>query len=95
MSRDRLNRWNDIVDGLKPVVSSVVARKTATAVREDDLPPEFENDVRWDILHLCIEMEYSDIIILGGYAGLAHWYLAGHFPCGWHGTPPKGKLILY
>jgi hypothetical protein len=26
---------------------------------------------------------------------LAYWYMRGHFPCGWIGDYPRGKLVVY
>lgn len=29
------------------------------------------------------------------FAHLMKWYAKGHFPCGWEGDYPQGKLIVY
>jgi hypothetical protein len=55
----------------------------------------FENMVQWDILHVCMEAEYADVYPPGFYASQAYWYVKGHYPCGWQGEFPKGKLIIY
>lgn len=31
----------------------------------------------------------------GYYQKLIKWYQLGHWPCGWEGTFPKGKLIIF
>jgi hypothetical protein len=55
-----------------------------------------EASVRWDIIHLCMEAEYADLYPPGFFAAKGYWYVAGHFPCGWHRNFPKeGKLIIY
>ena len=51
--------------------------------------------VQWDILHVCMEAEYADVYPPGFYASQAYWYVKGHFPCGWQGEFPNGKLIVY
>lgn len=29
------------------------------------------------------------------YLGLMEWYRLGHWPCGWDGLYPEGKLVVY
>jgi hypothetical protein len=94
-STDRFNQWNDIVVELKPVTESLVQRKTADVVHENNLPKVFENTVQWDILHVCMEAEFADVYPPGFYASQAYWYVRGRFPCGWEGEFPKGRLIIF
>lgn len=88
-------KWNDIVLKIKPVVQTLVREKTDQVVGENDLPKVFVDTVDWDILHLCMESEYADVYPPGFFASQAYWYVKGHFPCGWQGDFPKGKLIVY
>jgi hypothetical protein len=62
---------------------------------EEARPRTFEDAVQWDILNVCMEAEYADIYPPGFYASQAYWYVKGHFPCGWQGNFPEGKLIMY
>ena len=94
-SMERLNQWNDIVDQIKVVTLPLVRQKIEVVVRKHGLPKVFEDTVQWDILHVCMEAELADIYQPGFYASQAYWYLKGHFPCGWEGRFPEGKLILY
>lgn len=94
-SDERLQEWNDIVDEVKAVSMALVSRKIQAVVRENRLPKVFEDVVQWDVLHACMECEYADIISLDFYANQAYWYEQGHFPCGWEGIYPEGKLIIY
>jgi hypothetical protein len=91
----RFEKWNDIVVAIKPVTQALVREKTASVVAEHDLPKVFLDTVDWDILNLCMEAEYADVYPPGFYASQAYWYLKGHFPCGWQGAFPKGKLVIY
>jgi hypothetical protein len=56
------------------------------------MPNEVISTVRWDMLHFCMECEYSDVFPPGFYASLMYWYVNGYFPCGWEGGefPKKG-----
>lgn len=94
-SRERFQQWNEVVTDLKTVTTPLVQHKVERVVHDHDLPQVFEDTVRWNILGLAVEGEYSDIVAPGYYAGLAYWYMAGHFPCGWQGSYPEGKLIVY
>jgi hypothetical protein len=42
-----------------------------------------------------MEAEYADVCPPGFFTSIAHWYLNGHFPCGWWGAFPQGKLVIY
>ena len=50
----------------------------------------------WDLMHMTLEHE---LVSLGKPHGLCSLllqaYQAGHFPCGWEGDFPEGKLIVY
>jgi hypothetical protein len=94
-SLDRWNSWNEIVEEIRPVVTALVRRKIRSMVANHNLPKVFEDTVQWDILHLCMEAEYTDVYPPGFFASQSFWYVNGHFPCGWEGPFPEGKLVLY
>jgi hypothetical protein len=94
-SPTRFNEWNDVVRGVKPAAQSLAMRKIEEVVRDNGLPKSFENCVEWDMIHLAIEAEYADVFPPAYFASQAYWYVNGHFPCGWDGRFPDGKLIVY
>jgi hypothetical protein len=94
-SAQRFERWNDIAAEIKPVAQALVRAKIKHVVEENDLPKAFVDTVDWDIVHLCMESEYADVYPPGFFASQAYWYLKGHFPCGWEGEFPGGKLVIY
>lgn len=94
-SVERFRLWNNVATELKATTVPFVRRKIESVVREQHLPTVFENMVQWDILHVCMEAEYADVFPPAYYASQAYWYVKGHFPCGWEGVFPKGKLIIY
>jgi hypothetical protein len=94
-SKERFRQWNQVVDGVKPATEALVMRKLERVVHENTLPKGFEDTVKWDVLHLCMECEYDDVYPAGFYASQAFWYVKGHFPCGWQGNFPDGKLVIY
>ena len=93
--KERFRRWNEIVREVKPSVLALVARKIEPVVREHSLPKVFGDTVNWDILHLAMEAEYADVYPPGFFASQSYWYAHGHFPCGWQGEFPAGKLVIY
>jgi hypothetical protein len=95
ISRERFRQWNVIVREMKAVTTPLVDRKIAQVVKENQLPKVFKDTVEWDILHLAMEAEYADVYEPGFFASQAYWYVQGHFPCGWEGAFPEGKLVIY
>jgi hypothetical protein len=91
----RFQSWNQVVVELKALTEPLVSRKVATVLEEHDLLKEFVDSVQWDILGACMEAEFADVQPPGFFASQAFWYVQGHFPCGWKGDFPDGRLILY
>jgi hypothetical protein len=95
-SRERFSKWNEVVVDVTPATMDLVNRKLEPVVREHDLPEMFGQSVAHDIFHLCMEAEYADVCPPAFFAGLAHWYDRGRFPCGWRGgIPPQGNPVVY
>ena len=80
---------------MKPLAQALVQEKCQQVVEENNLPQVFLDTVDWDIIGVLMEAEYADVYPPGYYASQAYWYVHGHFPCGWQGKFPKGKLIIY
>lgn len=92
---ERFKEWNSIVREVKTFTIPLVLEKTRAVVEVNGLPKGFVDTVQWDILHLCMESEFSDVFPPGFFASQAYWYVKGHFPCGWEGEFPSGKLKIY
>jgi hypothetical protein len=87
--------WNDVVKAVKPAAQQLARNKVEEVVTLHDLPKSFVDTVEWDILHLLMESEFADVYPPGFYASQAFWYEAGHFPCGWRGEFPHGRLVVF
>jgi hypothetical protein len=94
-SARRFADWNNVAAEVKGATIPLVRQKIETVVRAHNLPKTFEDCVQWDIMHVCMEAEYADVFPPGFFASQAFWYVKGHFPCGWDGDFPKGRLIIY
>jgi hypothetical protein len=94
-SKERLHLWNGLVDEVKKITRPLVDRKTAALICENDLPKIFKIQVNYDITGICMEAEYADMCPPGLFTSFGHWYINGHFPCGWQGVFPQGKQVIY
>ncbi|HEY6256972.1 MAG TPA: hypothetical protein VIY51_14390 [Xanthobacteraceae bacterium] len=94
-SEEHLRLWNDTVREVKKITGPLLDRKIATLVRENNLPRIFKVQVNYDITGFCMEAEYADVCLPGFFTNIGYWYVKGHFPCGWWGPFPEGKLVIY
>jgi hypothetical protein len=94
-STERFNQWNEVAVMLKAITIPFVQHKIEAVVGQNNLPTVFENMVQWDILGVCLESEFADLYPPGFFTSNAYWYTKGHFPCGWQGDFPQGKLMIY
>lgn len=94
-SPERFRGWNDAALEVRSHVLPMVTRKLAPILRGINPPAAFERSVRWDMIHVCMEAEFADVYPPGFFASQAYWYVSGHFPCGWEGEFPEGRLVLY
>jgi|GEM_PF-3497489 hypothetical protein len=60
---------------------------------------EFEDNVSvadaiaYDVAAAAVEISVPAVNTF--FTDLMRWYRLGHFPCGWDGQYPEGKLIVY
>ncbi len=94
-SKERFNQWNMICEIVKSFSDALVNDKIRGIMESNNIPEIFHRCVRWDILHLCMEAEYADIVKPSFFAALSFYYYNGHFPCGYSGTFPKGRFVVF
>ena len=88
----RFRQWNSTVIAVKyDLEVTVFPRLRSFAF----LPNNVVDYIQWDLLHLCLESEFSNCLPAGFFAALSYWYQAGHFPCGWAGHFPDGRHKIY
>lgn len=87
-------RWGALGEELKTALQPALDRldETISTLR---LTPPVGDCVRWDIFGFCQETEFAEYAIPNFFRRLGKFYLLGHFPCGWRGAFPKGKLVVY
>ena len=89
--------WNEIAKIHKQeTLDGLIAKQFVPFQKNHDLDITFVYCVSWDILGALMENSY-----LGNghksffFLELLLIYEAGHFPCGWEGEFPTGKLFVY
>ena len=102
---ERAQEWNAIVQEIGPIITASLEE----SLQNSRIPKEFisrvKNPIRWDILFMCLEEEYRDLVEpIFFIPHLEPWYAAGHFPCGWDGKEfpsgwdgviKSGRLIVF
>jgi hypothetical protein len=92
-SWERSNEWNSIVQEIRPLIDAFATNVVTKGPAPKELAYKLKNDVRWDILFICLEFEYKDIVPPYFYIPyLDNWYAAGHLPCGWDGEEFPERL---
>lgn len=94
-SRDRWSCWSELVASIRPSVETLVAEKVRFQVEGQPLDEGVVGSIAWDILHMAMETEYSDLVPPGFFTGIGEWYLRGHLPCGWDGPMDGGRLVIF
>lgn len=87
--------WNKMAEELREVVLKPVDSIVRRVTEEKGLPRIIADDISWCMIHACFEVELSDYIETSFYRDHVKWYERGHFPCGWDGEYPEGRLIVY
>jgi hypothetical protein len=95
VSEDQLEQWNARVDLVSPLVNALVSEKADDYSRKNAWPVRALDIVRWDILGIALEAEFSQWVKPFFYAELGFWYREGHFPIGWDGTLTDGRLVVF
>ncbi|WP_340399400.1 hypothetical protein [Paenibacillus sp. FSL H8-0079] len=88
--------WNKKVEDAKGYIDSSLSAKLHSYKDQYQLDHIFVDCVKWDVLHAIMEFAYTDCKRLPHFfLDLLQIYENGHFPCGWEGDYPNGKLVVY
>jgi hypothetical protein len=86
---------NDVVIRIKTFTEPLIAAKTRSFVEANLIAKAILGTIEWSILHIVLAAHFGDMYLSPFYTDLADWYVQGHFPCGWEGKYPQGRLIVY
>lgn len=87
--------WNEIVKEATPFVESNILSHAKKTQQENGLHPRFVDCVKWDVLSAISAASYTQFNPPQFYLRYFEVYRRGHFPCGWEGVWPKGKMLIY
>lgn len=89
-------RWNDVVTVIKndilPSISDHVIKEWNSKYEESEYIKRKINSNLLFFLALYAFLEYKEEPF---YNELLNIYEQGYFPCGWKGTYPNGKIIIF
>lgn len=85
--------WKSLVKEPKKVVQNNIIPKITFPESEEGSMTE---NLKWNLVNYLLEDAYSNFLQEPFFFdGLINVYEAGHMPCGWSGTWPAGKLVIY
>jgi hypothetical protein len=89
---ERTTEWDPIADEMRPQIVSFVESLLPLSSVPPDLHPKIRHELSWDIMLICFEYHYRDVVEpIFHLPYLDAWYATGHFPCGWDGEEfPEG-----
>lgn len=93
--RDKYRMWNSIVDQAKKLLNVEIIPIISKQLNNNTLDTAVQQSIEWDMISAMMEHVYSPYVKPGFYTMLLKVYEEGHFPCGWKGKYPDGKLLIY
>lgn len=92
---NRYLEWNLTAQECKKFLVESVFPKIRNYKETNGLDDTFLDCVYWDLLNSMVILSYQDCKPPRSYGLLFMIYEKGHFPCGWEGEWPKGRLKYY
>ena len=93
--RDEYQKWNPIAYHAKEVLEGGAWAKVEAYVNQHNLESYVGGRVRWDTLNAVMEAAYHEFNPPVFFLKLLEFYESGHFPCGWEGEFPDGRLLVF
>jgi len=87
-------RWNEVVNNVKRELAEPWGRMRSK-LETKGLPKVVADCVEWDTMHAVVCEHYAEWNPPRYFERLLAIYQNGHFPCGWIGTWPNGKLRVF
>ena len=86
--------WNEVVNNSKRELSESWVRMR-TKLDSEGLPQVVADCVEWDTIHAVVFEHFAEWSPPRFFEHLLRIYQSGHFPCGWEGSWPEGKLRVF
>ncbi|WP_233585033.1 hypothetical protein, partial [Aquabacterium soli] len=90
-------RWNEVTDEAKRrCVTPLSTQVWQPFAQKRGYSNDLVHSTQWNVLAAIMEHEYEYCIGRPAFfLYLLEVYRSGHFPCGWVGSWPSGKLLYY
>lgn len=86
--------WNEVVNDAKLALAEPWKRMRSK-LENEGLPQIVAECVEWDTMHAVACERYAAWNPPRFFERLLSFYQSGHFPCGWVGTWPEGKVRVF
>ncbi|MDP4147486.1 MAG: hypothetical protein Q8936_23960 [Bacillota bacterium] len=94
--RQEYAKWNEVTKEAKSFLEKNVVPKINIIKEKYNLDDVFTDCVKWDLLGAIMEYSYKECKNRPTFfLEILSIYELGHFPCGWEGEWPKGKLVIF
>lgn len=96
-NRDAYREWNRLIVECKQAIQNRLIYATQDFWTAEKLNPYFGQTTARDVSLAWMEASYLEAKcrVEPFFLELFQVYEAGHFPCGWEGAFPHGKLLYY
>ena len=91
----KYKEWNKVVREVKEIIGRSAVPKITEYINQQGLSYTILDNAKWDIIGAIMEHTYRMEKEPFFFLELLKVYEAGNFPCGWRGSWPNGKLIVY
>ncbi|PHR93461.1 MAG: hypothetical protein COA78_32865 [Blastopirellula sp.] len=92
--KDEFQKWNQVVNNAKEELE-ISWQRLSNYVEDNNLPQVIVDCAKWDTINAVAVEYYSVWKPSRYYIDLLEIYQLGHFPCGWLGEWPSGKMCVY
>lgn len=93
---DDYSKWDEVAEKHEEPINALIKEKVTPFQKKHELPDCFSQSVTCDMSYALME---NSFLWTGHrccfFLELLWVYEAGHFPCGWVGKWPDGKLLVY
>ena len=94
--RNDYSQWNTLTVEAKKFLKKEIVPQMNLVKEKHNLDDSFVSCVSWDMLGAIMEHAYKECKNRPAFfLDLLSIYEKGHFPCGWEGKWPDGKLIVF
>ncbi len=89
------SEWNLMIDAINSIIYPIIDEKINSLPLSLDQKNAICAEMKSVYLSAYLESKFKENVTDPFYTRSLEWYFKGHFPCGWEGNYPDGKLIIF